>query len=74
MIVVALFGGDAIAGEASWGNLRYLLMRPIGRGRLSWSKFVVAVFCAWVAVVLVVRRRLDRRVHRVRHRAGSTSR
>ena len=32
VIVVALFGGDAIAGEASWGNLRYLLMRPVTRG------------------------------------------
>jgi len=54
VIVVALFGGDAIAGEASWGNLRYLLMRPVGRGRLVFSKFVVAVFCAWVAVLIVV--------------------
>jgi len=53
VIVVALFGGDAIAGEANWGNLRYLLMRPVGRGRLVFSKFVVAMFCAWVAVVLV---------------------
>jgi ABC-2 type transport system permease protein len=54
VVIVALFGGDAIAGEASWGNLRYLLMRPIGRGRLVFSKFVVAIFCAWVAVVIVV--------------------
>ncbi len=54
VIIVALFGGDAISGEASWGNLRYLLMRPVGRGRLVFSKFVVAVFCAWVAVVIVV--------------------
>jgi ABC-2 type transport system permease protein len=54
VIVVALFGGDAIAGEANWGNLRYLLMRPIGRGRLIVSKFLVAMFCAWVAVVLLV--------------------
>jgi ABC-2 type transport system permease protein len=54
VIVVALFGGDAIAGEASWGNLRYLLMRPIARGRLVASKFLVAMFCAWVAVVIVV--------------------
>ena len=54
VIVVALFGGDAIAGEASWGNLRYLLMRPVARGRLVFSKFVVAIFCAWVAVVIVV--------------------
>lgn len=54
VIVVALFGGDAIAGEASWGNLRYLLMRPVGRARLVVSKFVVAVFCAWLGVVIVV--------------------
>jgi ABC-2 type transport system permease protein len=46
VIVVALFGGDAIAGEASWGNLRYLLMRPVRRGRLIAVKFLVAMFCA----------------------------
>ena len=74
VIVVALFGGDAIAGEASWGNLRYLLMRPIGRGRLVFSKFVVAVFCAWVAVVIVVVTALDRRVDRLRHRTRRSSR
>ena len=54
VIVVALFGGDAIAGEANWGNLRYVLMRPVARGRLVLSKFVIAVLCAWVAVALVV--------------------
>jgi len=54
VIVVALFGGDAIAGEAAWGNLRYLLMRPIGRGRLVVAKFLVATFYAWAAVVTVV--------------------
>ncbi|MFI5052824.1 MAG: ABC transporter permease [Acidimicrobiia bacterium] len=54
VIIVAVFGGDAIAGEASWGNLRYLLMRPIRRGRLIATKFTVAVVCAWIATVLVV--------------------
>jgi ABC-2 type transport system permease protein len=54
VIVVAVFGGEAIAGEASWGNLRYLLMRPISRGRLLGTKFAVAMVCAWVAVALVV--------------------
>jgi ABC-2 type transport system permease protein len=53
VIVVALFGGDAIAGEASWGNLRYLLMRPVTRGRLLAAKLAVAAFYAWVAVALV---------------------
>jgi ABC-2 type transport system permease protein len=54
VIIVAVFGGDAIAGEASWGNLRYLLMRPIRRGRLIATKFTVAVVCAWIATILVV--------------------
>jgi ABC-2 type transport system permease protein len=54
VIVVALFGGDAIAGEANWGNLRYVLMRPVARGRLVISKFLIAVLAAWVSVFLVV--------------------
>jgi ABC-2 type transport system permease protein len=54
VIVVEVFGGDAIAGEASWGNLRYLLMRPISRMRLLGAKFFVAMLCAWIAVSLVV--------------------
>jgi ABC-2 type transport system permease protein len=54
VIVVAIFGGEAIAGEAQWGNLRYLLMRPIARGRLFTGKLVVAVTSAFLAVVAVV--------------------
>jgi ABC-2 type transport system permease protein len=54
VIVLALFGGDAIAGEASWGNLRYLLIRPIARLRLAVAKFTVAVVCGWLAIFLVV--------------------
>jgi ABC-2 type transport system permease protein len=54
VIVVAIFGGEAIAGEAQWGNLRYLLMRPIGRGRLFAGKLFVAVVSALVAVTAVV--------------------
>ena len=54
VIVVAIFGGEAIAGEAQWGNLRYLLMRPIARGRLFAGKFIVSVVSAWIAVTVVV--------------------
>jgi ABC-2 type transport system permease protein len=54
VIVVALFAGEAISGEASWGNLRYMLMRPVARGRLFVAKFLVAVLYAWAAVALVV--------------------
>ena len=53
-IVVAIFGGEAIAGEAQWGNLRYLLMRPISRGRLFAAKLLVAEFYSFVAVTVVV--------------------
>ena len=58
VIVVALFGGDAIAGEASWGNLRYMLMRPISRGRL------VFVASSSSPIVLRVVRGRSRRGHR----------
>lgn len=43
---VAIVAGDAIAGEASLGTLRYLLTRPSGRVRLLSAKGVtVACFC-----------------------------
>jgi ABC-2 type transport system permease protein len=53
IVVVALFAGDTIAGEASTGNLRYLLVRPIGRGRLLAAKLTIAVSLALVATFLV---------------------
>jgi ABC-2 type transport system permease protein len=53
VIVVALFAGDAVASEASWGNLRALLVRPIGRTRLLVTKAASAVVLASVATALV---------------------
>jgi ABC-2 type transport system permease protein len=29
IIIAGTFAGDSVAGDASWGNLRYVLMRPI---------------------------------------------
>src|SRR5437660_11977248 len=50
---VSIVAGDAIAGEAGMGTLRYLLVRPAGRTRLLAVKGVaVAVFC--LAAPLVV--------------------
>jgi ABC-2 type transport system permease protein len=53
VIVVALFAGDAIASEASWGNLRSLLTRPVSRGRLIGAKLMLSVLLGVVAVVTV---------------------
>lgn len=52
-LAVAVVAGDAIAGEASAGTLRYLLTVPTGRTRLLAVKF--ATVLAWcVACVLAV--------------------
>ena len=53
IIVVAVFSGDAVASEASWGNLRYLLVRPVSRARLLAGKTVVAFLLAWIATVSI---------------------
>jgi ABC-2 type transport system permease protein len=45
-LAVAVVSGDAIAGEANLGTLRYLLTRPYGRTRLLVHKgAVLVVFC-----------------------------
>ncbi|MGG2462236.1 ABC transporter permease [Streptomyces sp. RGM 3693] len=52
-MAVGVIAGDAVAGEAHTGTLRYLLVAPAGRGRLLLAKFVtVVVFC--LAGTLVV--------------------
>ena len=55
-VAVAVVGGDAIAGESQGGTLRYLLVRPVSRGRLLLAKLVsiVAFVVLAVAVVAVV--------------------
>ena len=53
VVVVALFAGDAVASEAQWGSLRYLLTRPIPRARLLRTKLLVAALYAGAAVLLV---------------------
>ncbi|MDQ4059043.1 MAG: ABC transporter permease [Actinomycetota bacterium] len=53
VIVVALFGGETIAGEANWGTLRYLLVRPVARRRLLLAKLLVAFVFATAATFAV---------------------
>jgi len=52
-IAVAITAGEAIAGEAQQGTLRYLLVRPVGRTRLLVAK-LVSVLCFVVVTILVV--------------------
>jgi ABC-2 type transport system permease protein len=53
-VAVAVFAGDAVAGEASTGTLRYLLIRPVGRGRLLLAKLIAVVVFVIFAILLVV--------------------
>lgn len=54
-LTVGVVAGDAIAGEASQGTLRYLLVVPAGRPRLLVVKFVgAAVFCLVAPLVVVL--------------------
>jgi ABC-2 type transport system permease protein len=55
-LAAGLFAGDAIAGEAQAGTLRYLLVRPVARTRLVLAKYagamtLLAAMLLWVVVV-----------------------
>ena len=52
-VAVAVVAGDAVAGEASVGMLRYLLIRPVSRARLLVAKLVTVTLFIFVAVVVV---------------------
>lgn len=52
-LATGLFAGDAIAGEAQGGTLRYLLVRPVRRTRLVLAKYasamtLLALLLLWV--------------------------
>jgi ABC-2 type transport system permease protein len=53
LTVVALFTGDTVSSEASWGSLRYLLTRPVPRRRLLARKLAVGALLSLVAAVLL---------------------
>jgi ABC-2 type transport system permease protein len=50
---VSVVAGDAVAGEASAGTLRYLLVRPAGRTRLLVAKLLSSAVFVLMAVVIV---------------------
>lgn len=54
-LTVGVVAGDTIAGEASLGTLRYLLVTPVGRVRLLLVKYAAAAaFCLAATLVVVV--------------------
>jgi len=55
-LLVALVGGDMIAGEANMGTLRLLISKPVSRSTLLMSKFSASVvytllLLIWMAVL-----------------------
>jgi ABC-2 type transport system permease protein len=54
-LTIAVVAGDAVAGEASHGTLRYLLLAPAGRTRLLAVKTaVVMLFCVVAPAVMAL--------------------
>jgi ABC-2 type transport system permease protein len=55
-LLIALVGGDMIAGEANMGTLRLLISKPISRSTLLISKFLAAtiytlLLLIWMAIL-----------------------
>ncbi len=52
-IAVSVVAGDTVAGEAAFGTLRYLLIRPVPRARLLVAKLIATLSFVLLAVVAV---------------------
>ncbi|MFF4748393.1 ABC transporter permease subunit [Streptomyces sp. NPDC002514] len=54
-MAIGVVAGDAIAGEANAGTLRYLLVAPAGRTRLLLTKYATTIaFCLVATLVVAV--------------------
>lgn len=58
-LLIALIGGDMIAGEANMGTLRLLISKPISRTNLLLSKFAASVvytllLLVWMAFLALI--------------------
>jgi ABC-2 type transport system permease protein len=53
-VSVAVLAGDSVAGEASTGTLRYLLIRPVGRTRLLVAKLIALIAFVLFAIGAVL--------------------
>ncbi|MCO4700147.1 ABC transporter permease [Streptomyces sp. RO-S4] len=54
-MAIGVIAGDAVAGEAGAGTLRYLLVAPAGRTRLLLTKYATVItFCLVATLVVAV--------------------
>ncbi len=53
-ILAAMFLGDAVASEASWSTLRYLLAAPVPRRRLLRAKVIVGLILTLLTLLVLV--------------------
>lgn len=54
VIIAAMFMGDTVASEASWSTLRYLLVAPVPRRRLLWTKAIVGLILTAIVLLTLV--------------------
>jgi len=54
VILAAMFLGDTVASEASWGTMRYLLAAPVPRRRFLLVKAVVGMLLSLAVLVVLV--------------------
>lgn len=54
VVIFALFFGDTVASESSWGSLRYLLALPVPRSRLLVRKLLVALFLSVLSLLALI--------------------
>ncbi len=53
-ILAAMFLGDAVASEASWSTLRYLLAAPVPRRRLLRAKVIVGLLLTALTLAVLI--------------------
>ncbi len=51
--LISLVAGDQLAGEATGGTFRLLLIRPASRGRILLTKYITTLFYAFTLVVFL---------------------
>ena len=54
VIIAAMFLGDTVASEANWSTLRYLLIAPVPRRRLLWTKAIVGLLLTVLVLLALV--------------------